>query len=322
MTSNDEIEEISSMESEYQWLLQEEVHNVLKELKEMLHECGKRFRTQATENNIDAIKAEKFVLQSANGSDQVRGIITLQGDRISKADLTLRLHRNAGSVLKTSIREDIPWRLQQVQDAGNHLQTAVEQVSIKDIDYEFQSGEEVSQLMDEVMCSLHHGRQCLLNPSKESLPDIYRNKSTHLLNPPLPPEAMLNFFIHCNKLVMIAYYIHQIPASKSAHHRRVNIENQQSSLRMMPLMASTIGQDAYWHSSIQRPQPLGTHHKQVSTFEVGSSRFEVTSQYLVESVVPWLSETLMYFTVALQTCQELKNKIDVFAPYQEAKQEH
>ncbi|XP_071944361.1 protein rogdi homolog isoform X2 [Antedon mediterranea] len=289
MTSNDEIEEISSMESEYQWLLQEEVHNVLKELKEMLHECGKRFRTQATENNIDAIKAEKFVLQSANGSDQVRGIITLQGDRISKADLTLRLHRNAGSVLKTSIREDIPWRLQQVQDAGNHLQTAVEQVSIKDIDYEFQSGEEVSQLMDEVMCSLHHGRQCLLNPSKESLPDIYRNKSTHLLNPPLPPEAMLNFFIHCNKLVMIAYYIHQIPASKSAHHR---------------------------------PQPLGTHHKQVSTFEVGSSRFEVTSQYLVESVVPWLSETLMYFTVALQTCQELKNKIDVFAPYQEAKQEH
>ncbi|XP_033108503.1 protein rogdi homolog isoform X2 [Anneissia japonica] len=244
----------------------------------------------SNENTIGSIKAEKFVLQSANGSDHVRGIITLQGDRISKADLTLRLQRSASQILKTSIREDIPWRLQQVQDAGNHLQTAVERVSMKDVDYEFQSGEEVSQLMDEVMCSLHHGRQCLLNPSKETLPDIYRNKSTRSLSPQLPPEAMINFFIHCNKLVMVAYYIHQIPPSRSTQHHR--------------------------------PQPILTHPKQSNIFEVGAARFEVTAQYLVESVVPWLSETLMYFTVALQTCQELKNKIEVFASYQEDKQDN
>ena len=51
-------------------------------------------------------------------------VVTLSGDVISHADINLKLPRPAvGKDLysNTSIREDAPWQLQQVQDSVNHL---------------------------------------------------------------------------------------------------------------------------------------------------------------------------------------------------------
>ena len=55
---------------------------------------------------------------------QVKVVVTLSGDVISHADINLKLPRPAvGKDLysNTSIREDAPWQLQQVQDSVNHL---------------------------------------------------------------------------------------------------------------------------------------------------------------------------------------------------------
>ena len=46
-------------------------------------------------------------------------VVTLTGDCISHADINLKLPRSGKDLYQnTSIREDAPWRLQQVQDAG------------------------------------------------------------------------------------------------------------------------------------------------------------------------------------------------------------
>ena len=51
-------------------------------------------------------------------------VVTLSGDVISHADINLKLPRPAAGkdlYSNTTIREDAPWQLQQVQDSVNHL---------------------------------------------------------------------------------------------------------------------------------------------------------------------------------------------------------
>lgn len=50
----------------------------------------------------------------------------------------------------------------------------------------------------------------------------------------------------------------------------------------------------------------------VNTFlhsELNNNRFEVSHVHKVESVVPWLNDTLVFFTISLQLCQQLKDKV-------------
>lgn len=43
--------------------------------------------------------------------------------------------------------------------------------------------------------------------------------------------------------------------------------------------------------------------------EWGSQRLEVSHVHKVESVIPWLNDALVFFTVSLQLCQQLKDKV-------------
>lgn len=46
--------------------------------------------------------------------------------------------------------------------------------------------------------------------------------------------------------------------------------------------------------------------------EINSNRFEVSHVHKVECVVPWLNDTLVFFTISLQLCQQLKDKVCVY----------
>ena len=43
--------------------------------------------------------------------------------------------------------------------------------------------------------------------------------------------------------------------------------------------------------------------------EWGTQRLEVSHVHKVESVIPWLNDALVFFTVSLQLCQQLKDKV-------------
>lgn len=45
--------------------------------------------------------------------------------------------------------------------------------------------------------------------------------------------------------------------------------------------------------------------------EYNNTKFEVSHVHKVECVVPWLNDTLVFFTISLQLCQQLKDKVGV-----------
>lgn len=64
-----------------------------------------------------------------------------------------------------------------------------------------------------------------------------------------------------------------------------------------------------------KPAGSSVLHNPGAMFELNSNRFEVSHVHKVECVVPWLNDTLVFFTISLQLCQQLKDKISVFSSF-------
>ncbi|XP_017601213.1 PREDICTED: LOW QUALITY PROTEIN: putative oxidoreductase GLYR1 [Corvus brachyrhynchos] len=266
-------------EEEFKWLLQEEVHAVLRQLQDILKEASHRFALP-TSGSGRAVKQENFVL-STSGTDQVKGVMTLQGDALCQADVNLKMPRN-NQLLHFAFREDKQWKLQQIQDARNHVNQAIYLLMNRDVNYQFKTGLEVLKLMDAVMLQLSRARNRLTTPATLTLPEIASSGLTKMFTPTLPPDILVNFYINLNKLCLTVYQLHVLQPSTTKNFK--------------PAGGSVL-------------------HNPGAMFEFGSQRYEVSHVHKVECVVPWLNDALVFFTVSLQLCQQLKDKISVFSSY-------
>ncbi|NXX21414.1 ROGDI protein, partial [Podargus strigoides] len=213
--------------------------------------------------------------------DQVKGVLTLQGDALSQADINLKMPRN-NQLLHFAFREDKQWKLQQIQDARNHVNQAIYLLMNRDVSYQFKTGSEVLKLMDAVMLQLSRARNRLTTPATLTLPEIASSGLTKMFTPALPPDILVNFYINLNKLCLTVYQLHALQPSTTKNFR--------------PAGGSIL-------------------HNPGAMFEFGSQRYEVSHVHKVECVVPWLNDALVFFTVSLQLCQQLKDKISVFSSY-------
>jgi len=119
-------EELATLQREFDWLLSQEVPAVLSQLREAVTECASKFPVPVGSHNADRPNSsDKFVLTT---TDQLKVVVTLTGDSISAAEINLKLPRPHAkdAYHNTGVREDVPWKLQQVQDAANHLHMASE----------------------------------------------------------------------------------------------------------------------------------------------------------------------------------------------------
>ncbi|XP_035207461.1 protein rogdi-like [Stegodyphus dumicola] len=124
-------DEVLSLHQEFDWLLQEEVTVILQQLHDIVIECARRFpiSSHAAES---LVKSEKFLLSNNSSSsigaaaDQIQAIVTLVGDNISHADIHLKIHKHPIPSHRTIVQNDCQWKLQQIQDAGNHLSLALQ----------------------------------------------------------------------------------------------------------------------------------------------------------------------------------------------------
>ncbi|XP_061207111.1 protein rogdi homolog isoform X1 [Neopsephotus bourkii] len=260
------------LEEEFKWLLQEEVHVVLKQLQDILKEASQRFALPASGLG-GAVKQENFVL-STSGTDQVKGVLTLQGDALCQADVSLKMTRN-NQLLHFTFREDKQWRLQQIQDARNHINQAIYLLMNRDVNYQFKTGSEVLKLMDAVMLQLSRARNRLTTPATLTLPEIASSGLAKMFTPALPPDILVNFYINLNKLCLTVYQLHVL---------------QPSTTKNVKLAGGSI------------------LHNPGAIFEFGNQRYEVSHVHKVECVVPWLNDALVFFAVSLQLCQQLKDK--------------
>ncbi|XP_063082506.1 protein rogdi homolog isoform X2 [Cavia porcellus] len=235
------------LEEEFRWLLHAEVHAVLRQLQDILKEASLRF-TLPGSGTEGPVKQENFILGSC-GTDQVKGVLTLQGDALSQADVNLKMPRN-NQLLHLAFREDKQWKLQ--------------------------------QLMDAVMLQLTRARNRLTTPATLTLPEIAASGLTRMFAPTLPSDLLVNVYINLNKLCLTVYQLHTLQPNSTKNFR---------------------------------PAGGAVLHSPGAMFEWGSQRLEVSHVHKVECVIPWLNDALVYFTVSLQLCQQLKDKISVFSSY-------
>ncbi|CAO1309018.1 unnamed protein product [Diamesa hyperborea] len=245
-----------SCQVEFEWVLHEEVHSVLKQLHVILVECAHRFPVPLYGN--EGKKVDKFVLTAV--PEQLKCIVTLTGDSITNADINFKVQRTSTQqnvIQRTSISQDSPWKIQQVQDAANHLQQAINHIDNVDGSYNFKSSDEVLHILSNILGALQRGRQSLVVPKKKPIDELMKSRNMKSLSPNLPEDLAISFYIQSHKLIFAAYQL----------------------------------------SNIQ-----------------GTMKFESCQ---AECSVPWLNDVLVLFTVALQLCQQLKDKISVFSQYKD-----
>ncbi|KAM9179422.1 protein rogdi homolog isoform 1-T1 [Mergus octosetaceus] len=199
----------------------------------------------------------------------------------SSMDVNLKMPRS-NQLLHFAFREDKQWKLQQIQDARNHVNQAIYLLMKRDVNYHFKTGSEVLKLMDAVMLQLSRARNRLTTPATLTLPEIASSGLTRMFAPALPPDILVNFYINLNKLCLTIYQLHVLQPSTTKNFK--------------PAGGSIL-------------------HNPGAMFEFGNQRYEVSHVHKVECVVPWLNDALVFFTVSLQLCQQLKDKISVFSSY-------
>uniref|UniRef100_A0A2K6MK23 Protein rogdi homolog n=1 Tax=Rhinopithecus bieti TaxID=61621 RepID=A0A2K6MK23_RHIBE len=278
------------LEEEFRWLLHDEVHAVLKQLQDILKEASLRFTLTGSGTEGPA-KQENFILGSC-GTDQVKGVLTLQG---MPSDVNLKMPRN-NQLLHFAFREDKQWKLQQIQDARNHVSQAIYLLTSRDESYQFKTGAEVLKLMDAVMLQLTRARNRLTTPATLTLPEIAASGLTRMFAPALPSDLLVNVYINLNKLCLTVYQLHALQPNSTKVRRDPWPDGSGA---VLPRTSRGPGM----------PTPS------LCTWRWGSQRLEVSHVHKVECVIPWLNDALVYFTVSLQLCQQLKDKISVFSSY-------
>ncbi|GAB0088446.1 ROGDI [Sergentomyia squamirostris] len=250
MATDTEKEEAQNLQMEFEWILHEEVHAVLKQLHAILVECARRFPVPLYDN--EGKKQDKFVLTVPQ--DQLKCVVTLTGDAITHADISFKVQRQQQShqnQQRTSINQDSPWKLQQVQDAANHLQQAINHIDNVDENYTFKTSDEVLHVLGNILGALQRGRTSLVIPKKKSIDELMKSRNMKSLSPNLPEDLAISFYLQSHKLIFAVYQL-------------TNIQ--------------------------------------------GTMKFD---SYQGECSVPWLNDVLVLFTVSLQLCQQLKDKVTI-----------
>uniref|UniRef100_A0A672G056 Protein rogdi homolog n=1 Tax=Salarias fasciatus TaxID=181472 RepID=A0A672G056_SALFA len=274
-------------EEEFNWLLKEEVHAVLKQLQDVLKEASRRF-SMPSPGMESQLKQENFILGSST-MDQVKGVLTLQGEALTQADINLKVAKSS-QALHFQFREDKQWKLQQIQDARNHVNQALQLLSSRDDSYRFKTGAEVNKLMDAVMLQLTRARNRLTTPASMTLSELATSGLMKMFSPPMPGDVMVNFYINLSKLCLTVYQLHTLPPNTTKNFKPAG------------------------SSVLHNPGAILTSVLSLCS-ELNTNRFEVSHVHKVECVVPWLNDTLVFFTISLQLCQQLKDKISVFSSF-------
>ncbi|KAJ0058244.1 hypothetical protein NL108_012042, partial [Boleophthalmus pectinirostris] len=180
-------------------------------------EASRRF-TMPSPGLESQLKQENFILGSST-MDQVKGVLTLQGEALTQADINLKMAKSS-QLLHFQFRDDKHWKLQQqIQDARNHVNQALHLLSCRDETYHFKTGAEVNKLMDAVMLQLTRARNRLTTPASLTLPELATSGLMKMFSPPMPGDVMVNFYINLSKLCLTVYQLHVLPPNTTKNFK-------------------------------------------------------------------------------------------------------
>nr|CAG4651200.1 EOG090X0AKT [Simocephalus serrulatus]SVE94404.1 EOG090X0AKT [Simocephalus serrulatus] len=195
---------------EFQWLIKNEVHKVFNQLREVLEAAARRYPVEIAEVDTQ-VRQEKYVMATSTqtSQDQLKCILTITGDSITSADMTLKLHKHPNVVYHTTISAESPWRLQQIQDSGNYLRMALSSLALIPDSLEYISAEEVLSDLDLVLGKINRARSTLAIPRKRTIDELMNSKNMKTLTPSLPSDLAVSFYLQAHKLIFAVYHLTQ-----------------------------------------------------------------------------------------------------------------
>lgn len=79
--------------------------------------------------------------------------------------------------MRTSIQSEHPWKLQQIQDAANHLQQGIAHIDNVDRHYLFKTSDEVMHVLGNILGCLQRSRTSLIVPRKKTIDDLIKSRN-------------------------------------------------------------------------------------------------------------------------------------------------
>nr|CAG4640245.1 EOG090X0AKT [Daphnia pulex]SVE85036.1 EOG090X0AKT [Daphnia pulex] len=205
-----ELKMMNRLRQEFNWLIKNEVHKVFNQLKEVLEAAARRYPVEIAEVETQ-VRQEKYVMATSTqtSQDQLKCILTITGDSITSADMTLKLHKHPNVVYHTTIAAESPWRLQQIQDSGNYLRMALSSLSLIPDQLQYLSAEEVLNDLDSVLGKVNSARSTLAIPRKRTIDELMNSKNMKTLTPSLPSDLAVSFYLQAHKLIFAVYHLTQ-----------------------------------------------------------------------------------------------------------------
>lgn len=275
-------EELKLVRREFDWLLNDEVPTILTQLKSMIQNCINKFSAGPKTRDVGPVAVGQNLNVSLPNSDAVKGIINIAGDSVIRAELRFKFPKLPSTGVRTFVFEQCPWKLQQLQDARNHLEGGWDEIAERENCGLLTSGHQVIQLMDRVMLCLNRVKSCIVVPEKHTLSELMTLNAQRVLNPPVPEEILVSFHVNCDKLLLCVYAFNFLTAAP--HHNKTTNQNAG-----------------------------GAEHNAIGyTFEHEGRWFEVGSKAEISCAVPWFKDIIVWINSAQQLCQQLKDKITIF----------
>ncbi|KRX44326.1 Protein rogdi -like protein, partial [Trichinella britovi] len=197
--------EYEKQEVKQSFYLYEEAMSTLRKVEILLRECCTKLpnRNQFNEN-CSLFAPEKYVL--ADSGENLKCAVTIIGDNVAKAEVTVRYPKMPSHFYRAVVQPDIQWKIPQIQDFGNYVLGAFEQIQIGLA----ASGENADDIVEKkILNNINDIFQNLLS-ARNSLTCIQKKSQTckmrdNLLRKcfvPLPPaDLSFDLYISSSKLV-------------------------------------------------------------------------------------------------------------------------
>ena len=277
-------EEVKLVRREFDWLLQEEVPSILTQLKSIIQNSINKFKAEPETRDVGPVDVGHNLNVSLPNSDAVKGILNIAGDSVIRAELRFKFPKLPSSGVRTFVFEQCPWKLQQLQDARNHLEGGWDEIAERENCGMLTSGHQVVQLMDRVMLSLNRVKTCIVVPEKRTLSELLSQNAQRVLNPPVPEEILVSFHVNCDKLLLHVYAFNALAAAP--HNTKNTTNNNNNSMDHNSTIGDAFEHDGRW--------------------------WEIGSKAEIACSVPWFKEIIVWINTAHQLCQQLKDKITIF----------
>ncbi|KAB7499508.1 Protein rogdi [Armadillidium nasatum] len=174
--------ELVVLQHEFDWLLTEEVPRTFNQVMQILKDCCTHFPVPLCGHDA-AAKQEKYIMSTPSHTtqDQVKCVVTVNGDTISQADMSLKIAKHANQIHRTSVTPEAPWRIQQIQDAANFIQLAIKFLDGHGANNTFKTSGEVLSVLTHLTSLLQKGRSSLLIPRKKTIDELMNSRNMLVL---------------------------------------------------------------------------------------------------------------------------------------------